>query len=31
MLLVGLFFGVQFLRLVFSYLQTVLLNTVAST
>ncbi len=28
MLLVGLFFGVQFLRLVFSYLQTVLLNTV---
>ena len=28
MLLVGLFFGVQFLRLIFSYLQTVLLNTV---
>src|SRR5918993_1273424 len=28
MLLVGLFAGVQFLRLVFSYLQTVLLNTV---
>src|SRR6185503_13168822 len=28
MLLVGLFFGVQFLRLVFSYLQAVLLNTV---
>jgi ATP-binding cassette subfamily B multidrug efflux pump len=28
MLLVGLFFGVQFLRLIFSYLQAVLLNTV---
>ncbi|MGI8897365.1 MAG: ABC transporter ATP-binding protein [Pyrinomonadaceae bacterium] len=28
MLLVGLFFGVQFLRFVFSYLQAVLLNTV---
>lgn len=28
MLLVGLFAGVQFLRLIFSYLQTVLLNTV---
>jgi ATP-binding cassette subfamily B multidrug efflux pump len=28
MLLVGLFFGVQFLRLIFSYFQTVLLNTV---
>jgi ATP-binding cassette subfamily B multidrug efflux pump len=28
MLLVGLFFAVQFLRLIFSYLQTVLLNTV---
>jgi ATP-binding cassette subfamily B protein len=28
MLLVGLFFATQFLRLVFSYLQTVLLNTV---
>jgi ATP-binding cassette, subfamily B, multidrug efflux pump len=28
MLLVGLFFGVQLLRLIFSYLQTVLLNTV---
>ena len=28
MLLVGLFFGVQLLRFVFSYLQTVLLNTV---
>jgi ATP-binding cassette, subfamily B, multidrug efflux pump len=28
MLLVGLFFGTQFLRLVFSYLQAVLLNTV---
>ena len=28
MLLVGLFVGVQFLRFVFSYLQTVLLNTV---
>ena len=28
MLLVGLFFGVQFLRLLFSYLQAVLLNTV---
>jgi ATP-binding cassette, subfamily B, multidrug efflux pump len=28
MLLVGLFFGVQFLRFIFSYLQAVLLNTV---
>jgi len=28
MMLVGLFFGVQFLRLIFSYLQAVLLNTV---
>src|ERR1700754_984774 len=28
LLLVGLFFGVQFLRLVFSYFQSVFLNTV---